>query len=366
MTVSVASRPILTGVSEPGRLVLAFIDGGLQWLDWAIQDPRARYHFEDESALVASVQAGLHASPFTLLPTLGLMVGPVKLMTISPTDLRTLGLAETGDTSDLTATRVAQILSAHNLVTESDFAGVVPYLKGLKAYPAPVFQCMGFADQLAVFNLLKAGQALGTNFQLEAAAFALAQGRTVPEFVDYFQAYLDYVAAVGAQGDTPAQRAALAQSALDTLLPLLFDALDCPRVEGLVAPWEVSAAIDEWLMMGRRLGFARLSQGVQQVIANTTFQQQTGMDAQVLVDAYLAGAQTLLRSADLGRGQMGQDGASCVFNVAYKGEEAEVDLGADGVITLGGYRRTPSQQRQAPAPSPPPPPSAATKSEKKS
>lgn len=352
MTVSVASRPIhsLTGISELARVVLGFIDGGLEWLEWAIRDPRARYHFEDESALVAGVQSGLHASPFLLLPVLTVQVSPVKLMTVSLADLRTLQLVERGNTSATVTTRATQILTDHQLLTQAQLAGGMALLDQWKVNGKPLFQCMTFADQLALFGLLNdPGETGLDDYQSEAAAFAVVQAATPVEFCDYFRAYLQEIAKAATLKETPDQRQALVQDALDTLLPLMFDALDCPRVDGLVAPWEVSAAIDEWLMMGRQLGFSRLSLGVQQVIANTGFNQQTGADAAVIVDAYLAGAQALLRSADLGRGQLGQDGASCIFQVSANAGQAVVALGADGIITLASYV-------------PPPPP---TKPEKK-
>jgi hypothetical protein len=340
MTVSVASRSVSSpaGISELGRLALGFIDGGTQWLDWAIHDAGARYHFADESALVAGVQAGLHASPFALLPTLGLMVSPVKLMTIGVSDLRSLAAGEAGGKSATVSAQVKRILRAHGLATQADLASVQPFLDGLKVAAAPVFQCPGFGDRLALLELMSADGKPAADLQAEAAAFAVEQGRTPREFVDYYRAYLDHAAALGAQADTPKKRAASARAALDTLLPLLFAALDCPRVDGLVAPWEVSAAIDQWLTMGRRVGFARLSLGVGQVIANGGFKEQTGAEARQIVDTYLAAAQALLSSAEPGPGLMGQDGASVRFPVKAAGGEAIVDLGPDGIISLGSYR----------------------------
>src|ERR1043165_5790250 len=144
MTVSVASRPIhsLTGISELGRLVLGFIVEGPEWLQWAIGDPRARYHFEDESSLVAGVQSGLHASPFTLLPVLTVMVSPIKLMTISVADLRTLQLVERGSTDPTVTTRAAQILTEQQLLTQAQLAAGVALLEKWKVNTRPVFQCL--------------------------------------------------------------------------------------------------------------------------------------------------------------------------------------------------------------------------------
>src|ERR1700730_15129018 len=100
MTVSVANRLIggPNNLSELGALVLAFIDGGTEWLKWAAGAASASYDFPDETAMLAQVQQKLHGSPTTLLPNLQLLVSPVKLMALSPADLRRMAKAEAGDT----------------------------------------------------------------------------------------------------------------------------------------------------------------------------------------------------------------------------------------------------------------------------
>ncbi|MEI9926888.1 MAG: hypothetical protein WDN44_03250 [Sphingomonas sp.] len=289
MTVSVANqlyRP--SGLSEQGRLVLSLIDGGIQWLDWAMQDQQARYQFSDEGALVAGVQAGLHASRLLLLPRTGLAVSPVKLMTLSTADLRTLAQAETGDPAR--AADAAPVLAAQGLVTHDNLAAVPVFLQNLQVADAPLFQAMGLDDRFPVLALRNDPDytaPIGSPLPREAAAFAVAQARTPQEFVDYYRVYLRR-AALGTPADTPEQRAARAQQALDTLLPLSFGALDAPGVDGLVPPWEVVAAIREWLLTGRQIGFSRASLVVQQVVANAGYADQAGDDAAALVRDYLA------------------------------------------------------------------------------
>ena len=55
MTVSVANRLIEDrgSLSTLGALVLAFINGGVQWLEWAAHETSFNYNFPDETALVA-------------------------------------------------------------------------------------------------------------------------------------------------------------------------------------------------------------------------------------------------------------------------------------------------------------------------
>lgn len=344
MTVSVANKMIQNraGLSNLGRLALAFIDGGTEWLDWAINDAVSRYDFPDESTFVADVQQGLHLSRLALLPNLKLMVSPVKLMTLGVDDLRTLANAETGNDSALVAAQVKRILASHRLVTQDQLAAGPAFLTELGVADAPVFQFMGFEESLAIQGLLdlpEADSASDPDLRTEAAAFAVQQARTVPEFADYYRTYLIYATKIGAQGDTPGERTEKAQAAVQTLLPQLFGCLDCPLVSGLVAPAEVGAAVTNWHRRGRQIGFARLSEGVLQIVRNTGFKDETDGAARMIVNSYLTTAQSLLSSVPLQRGIMGQDGASCVFPLENTDQEAELQLGSTGTISLRWFRR---------------------------
>jgi hypothetical protein len=339
MSVSVAGRQIHRNLvlSESARVVLGLIQGGMEWLEWAIRHPRARYHFVDECALVAAVQTGLHASPLMLLPAFDLTVGPARLMALDPDDLNILAWAKDDDK------RVRMIRGDHALVTEAEFARDARILDEWGVGSRLVFQGMGLDDQLAIHALLHPEIPLPRSAEPEEAAeFAVGLAVNPPEFADYYRAYLQYLAASPRCPRRPKERMALVWDAVELLQPLLYDALDCPRVDGQAADWEVALAIEEWLMMGRRLGFSRLSRGVQQVIAHTPFaSRDCDEDAAQIVAIYLIGAQMLLGSARLGHRRIGQDGVSSTFALRADAEEGIVALGADGIITLSGYRAWP-------------------------
>ncbi|MEA3062531.1 MAG: hypothetical protein QOJ94_2312 [Sphingomonadales bacterium] len=376
MSVSVARNPIysLGVLSEITRLTISFIDGGQQWLSWAIYDPRARYHFDDEAALVAGIQSGLHATSFTLLPNLGLMVSPVKLMTMRPAELRAIAAAETAGPNQPLPDPVARIFRLHRLETAGALAGGTAWLGEVGVPTAnPLFQAMSLNDRLALLALsIDQGPVAGTGdsgLASEAAGYATAQARTPLEFVDYYRVYTAMAGVGATANDTPETRYARAAAAVDTLLPLLFDALDCPRVDGVVAPGEVAAAIDDWQMMGRRLGFSRISLGVEQVVANSSFRRVPPDQAERAVAAYLNGVQALLREEEIGLPRLGQDGASCRFTVRSELEEAVVVQDPEGIISLASYRRRgllaepvndSASEQDAPMPAEEPPAVAAT------
>ncbi len=345
MTVSVASKLIQgrSGLSDLGALALAFIDGGVEWLAWAVGDPAASYAFPDETALVAQVQQGLHASPLTLLPGLKLVVSPVKLMTFSLSDLRTLAKAEGGADDAATAAQVAAILAAHGIVTQDGFTAVGAFLARLGVGGAALFQCLGLDDQIAINELITLPPPQGGQPDIsgDAAAFAVQQARTPREFADYYRSYLAQIDKLKAVDGSSEQRQAAAAAAVQTLLPLMFGALDCPQVAGLVPPAAVATAVGDWLRYGRRVGFSRLSEGVCRIIDSTTFTTETGAAAQQVVNLYLANAQSFLSANAPRTGRVGQDGRSCVFPIQSGSLYAELLLGAAGTITLRQFRRVP-------------------------
>ena len=343
MTVTVASRLVQNpaALSELGRLALAFIDGGPEWLAWAIATPTAQYSFADESTLLAQVQQGLHSSRFAFLPTLQAMISPVKLLTLGMADLRTLGQAEAGDTSAPIEAQIKRIFTNHHLLTSSDFAQGTAFLQTLGVNQAALFQFMTFEDQVALYQVAAQPNGQTAIPETEAAQFAVSQARTVLEFVDYYQFYLRYCSRLPT-ATTAAQRGTQASSALMVLLPLLFGALDAPQVPGLVSPAEVANAVTVWVRNGRQIGFSRLSEGTAQIAQNTVFLSETGDAARALVQSYIAGAQALIVAQPVKQGMLGQDGASCLFPIRSGDQQATLLLGPTGLITLRSYGLQPT------------------------
>lgn len=344
MTVSVANRPIQDrgGLSKMGALVLSFIDGGVQWLQWAAGNTSFNQNFPDETTLVDQVQQALHNSPLTLLPNLQLLISPVKLMTFSLGDLRTLAKAESGDQDPATVARLKSILSAHGVLRQAGLAAVPDFLGKLGVASAPVFQCLGLNGTIALSELIALPQPNGDDpdIQSDAASFALQQSRTPEEFCDYYRAYMALTAKLKTAGTPPQQGPAQAATAVQTLLPLMFAALDRPQVEGLVPPAEVAAAVSDWLSQGRRLGFSRPSEGICRIIDSTTFPDETGT-AQQILDHYLADAQSFLSANPPKTGRISQDGRSCVLPAQLGNLYAELLLSPGGSITLRQFRRIP-------------------------
>ncbi len=361
MTVIVAGKLIQKSehLSELARQTLTYIDGGPQWLAWAMPNPMVCYEVADETTLLAEVQQGLHASSMALLPVLGLWVSPVKLMSLGSANLRTLGQAETQDTSTTVAQQTRRILDEHHLVDARQLSGAGTFLQELGVADSPVFQALDFNDRVALHRL--AAGALGQDgdnpaqLRQEAAAFGIQQARTVPEFCDYYQVYLAHSKKMNALGSTASDRLRLCNQAVQTLLPLAFGAMECPQLpDRLPSPAEVEQCLRNWLARGRTLGFSSLSQAVLQVVTQTIFKDETGTDARRLFDLYLSTAQAFLGSNRLKEGRLGQDGASLTFTLQNATQQAQLHVSADRLLSLrrfGAWVAPDAPTERTPSPS---------------
>ena len=335
MTVSVAGQvlPRRAILSPRGEAVLALIGSGRDWLDWASGDPRARYHFRDEPALLAGIQTGLHVSRLLLLDEIDLLLGIEKLMSLDDEDLTTIAAAAQGKGGVTVTSRLPDVLRRNGLFTLAQLAQGTALLGEIGVGTEPLFQCMGLHDRLSIMELIPASDGQSDTLRQQAAGFALAFSATCPEFADHYRAWLILAAAADPPWSTDAER----DSAMRELQLALFPALDCPRVEPGATAADVSAAIEEWQLMGRRLGFARLSQGVLETIAHGGWLPQDVDRTEAIVQRYFTAAQAAVGQGKLELVGIGQDGSSSTFRRLSDSGEALVQLGADGIITLSSF-----------------------------
>lgn len=353
MTLAIGDRAISSPehLSEHLRLALHLVDGGHHWLHWAIHEANETYAFPDESVMAGAVQTGLHGDSLALLPTLKVLVSPIKLMTFGLEDLRLLWDVERGRpvNSDV-ADPARDILRMHGVRSQEDLQDTLRVLDALLGQPLPpALQVLTLADQIALEGLgwtPPEGAPLGDEIRTEAATFAAEEARTAQEFVDYFQVYLALAARFGAKADTASKRLHHARHARDQLLPALLHAIDCPEVLGLVAPGEVAEAVQIWQGSGRALGFQRISAGLREIVKHTAYRSESGEQARAAVIYYMIGARTLLTLSPPRRGVMGQDGATCRFPIQSREAEGEVELSPSGVISLAWFRPRPRAKHQ--------------------
>jgi len=356
MSLSIATRVIQqpAELSELTRLALSLVDGGMEWLQWAIASHVTNYSFADEGMMLDAAQQGLHGSRYALLLQLKLAVSPVKLLTLSAGELRILCQVEAGQSDEALQAQCRQILTHHHLLTQADFAATRVWLQKLGVADAAQFQDLGLNQRTVLYQAMDPGQPEPSDeaLQQEAAGFGIEQGRTPEEFADYYRFYLSSVPKLGTANGSASTRRQAADQAMQTLLPLLFGNLDAPQLHALPSPREVNRAVSDWLMRGRMLGFTRLSTGALQLMENSTYAGESGTEAARIVQQYLSSAQSFLSSSQADRGILGQDGASSMFPLRTGQLQGRLLITPDGQITLNQFGQQVSAPTALPASDP--------------
>ncbi|PJL58834.1 hypothetical protein [Stenotrophomonas maltophilia] len=342
MSVFIAGRSIPQAnlLSQSCRRVLQFIDGGEHWLRWAIESHEHRYAFSDEGTMLDGVQQGLHGSRMTWLPRIGLQIGPIKLLSLTASDLDALRNIELGEETRLSHSEAQDVLARHRLLTNNELGAFRPFLASVGAADAPLLQQLDFRESVALHQL--AGEVgmttAGRDDLADAARFALLHARRPIEFADYFRFYQH----VSAGGGSSEHRMSRATGALQQLLPMLFDFLDGPQLPQLPSPEQVREAIGASLAANRQIGYARISLAAQQMALCFDNSPDLLRDDHSLREAaqwQLRDAQEFLNEHPVSRGQLGQDGASVQFAIDGSRGQALIQV-EDNVITLQDYRRT--------------------------
>jgi hypothetical protein len=336
MSLFIAGRSIshVNLLSALCRQVLALVDGGQQWLQWAIDAHEHRYHFADESMFLDGVQQGLHGARLLWLPSIGLQVSPIKLLSLGNEHVDALYRLEQGEHGSLLSDHVSRLLDTHSLVTNTQLQAYRPFLASIGVADAPLLQQLDFREALALYRLSREHSATAASTHAEAASFALQQARTPIEFCDYYRFYLQGQHT----GSSLELRHEHALHTLQTLLPALLGALDGPQLSQLPSPEQVREAISQSLASARQIGYARISLAAQQcglALRGPPLEHDLIRES---ARRHMREAQHFLNDHPVHRGLLGQDGASVDFPIEAAGQRAMVRV-EDNVITLAQYSR---------------------------
>jgi hypothetical protein len=331
---------------EKVRQVLVLIEGGREWLDWAIVEPREIFQFPGYEALVEGVQAGLHNAFLMLLTRLGLLVGPGKLFRLPENVLTAIYEWELDGGTSSQKKVLQNILQRYGLWTQSELAAASHFLVDHGVDGASVFQVLSLQDQISFLHLLNDPDTpLGrvpNELTTEATKFGVRHADNPEEVIDYLLFFLATVEKLGFETTTKGgvskdEKKRLwnrAQGILEELrrhVPDLLRSLVFPEVP---SPEELELGLASWIGLGNVLGFRRLSAAVSQVYQYSDLRQQTGAEMRRIIDAYISRAQRFLAAHRPKPGVLLQNGASWYYEIEGAGGRAVLMLGNDDSLTL--------------------------------
>jgi uncharacterized protein DUF4157 len=322
--------------------VLDLIDGGSSWLGWAVRNPSVNYHYADEGALLVGMQSGLHGADLILLRGLGVQLHPFKLLEMQPADLKVVATAENeADPKSMAQMQARKVLAKYQLLSQTELAIGTDFLTQTGVAGEPVFQGLTLSNRIALFNLVDEASSetsLNPMIQKEAAAFAVAHAQTPSEFVDYYQYYIASVDDPAPAAKGAAARSRKAETARESIEPLLYGNLFCPAVQGVPAPEQMNVIIQNWVAAGNDLGFTRLSLALAQVCQYANLKGATGEAASKMIEQYIEQAQLFIPQRPATSVTLTQDGLDRYYVYDNKQALAQVCLASSGNITLANYQ----------------------------
>ena len=337
--VSIGGRAVTGRAELPPEVasVVSMIRGAQRWLEWAAADPIDPYAFDDSASMVAGIQDGLHGSPWTLLPRLGVMVSPVRLLELAPDELSALASYEAESSAGVVSDRqVKKILSEHDLISQDELEVGLDFLDEMGLRSNSVFQSLSLADQIELFRLVDSAQTetkLDQKSQKEASAFAVRDAHQPMEFIDYYRFYMCALER-GVGGKSAAKRMSKAQELADGLSGRLYGQLKCPTVDHAPSLEELKALLGSWLPEHGSAAFPRLSAAVSEVFCSTEVIEPSGGATETAVDEFLSAAQSFLAYTPPSSSSVAQDGWSRRYLLSAESGEARLAWDKTGQITL--------------------------------
>jgi hypothetical protein len=199
---------------------------------------------------------------------------------------------------------------------------------------------MTLEDLSDIYYLVQRSQSpmmMNPILQQSAAAFAAELATSPVEFVELYRLYYQAAAKANVLDQNMTTMNTVAKAAWTTLAPLLFSALDCPAAAGILPPERVYRAVRVWIENGKLLGFNRMTNAVSEVVANSTYTNQTGAAAAEIVNSYLRETQAFFAANAPSSAFLTQDGLACSYPVSSDTHEGELYVTVEGQITVASY-----------------------------
>jgi hypothetical protein len=320
--------------------IVNLIDTGSSWLAWAIGNAGVHYRYADESSLVTGLQSGLHGTDLVLLPELGILLHPLKLMELKADELSVLAAVKQGSDS-ATLRQAKRILAAHKLRNREDLEIGSEFLAETGVQNEPVFSGLTLAGQLALFAMVDEfsdANAFNKTLQKEAARFAVSHAESVFEFVDYYKFYMATIDDPAPSDSGVSARINKAEALRASGEPLLYGYLSCPSFSGVPTLEQMSVMVQRWLAEGNVLGFPRLSHGLMQIAQHADLQGTNEQATSALIKEFSAQSGALFKEKLAGSVELTQDGRKHFYSCQGTSGSARLCHSSNGNLTLESFR----------------------------
>lgn len=339
--ISISGTPIKSSDALPTsvQLVTQLIQGGSDWLHWAITEGQSQFDFPDALTLVDGIQSGLHGNQLILLRDLKLLINPIALLSLPDVGIEAIEASVNQTTDNVVVDlEIAKTLENEGFIGQDKLSLVPQFLSQLQIQDKPVFQALNLSDQVAIYRAMSDTRKpwmLKPEIQVEAAAYAVAYASSAGEFADYYQYYMSLFNRIDFSGLGKPKRAGFARQRQDIMTSELRDDLRCPILAGIPSPEDLKQQMTAWFSAGYRLGFSQISRAIAQMSKHSAVTKASDSELKDAVKSYLRTAQKIVQSRSTNLPQVAQDGSALFYTFGHSPEKAILKLErGTGCITL--------------------------------
>lgn len=313
MAVWLAGRKLerLGDLSAGARHVLSLMDGGCEWLDWALLQDRPARDWADDAEMLQAIQRELHGGETMLLPVARVTVAPRALLYLPAPTLETLVRAEAEGTD---SPQLWAALRQSRFITAADVDTVLGWLDQLQARNTPLLKNLGLECLTRLYDTMNDPtlHALGIQdmdgLRL-AAQWALGTSRTPQTFCDWMQFYGTFITTPVPRSESPVKLVQELGQWIQHVLPLTFDALGSMHTGSGTLLEHIRHGLRLGMAQGHRIGPCSLSSAALQLARFTPMLSFPRSQASEFVQQYLDELQRLCAETDTLRDmQCSQDG----------------------------------------------------------
>ncbi|ACL06352.1 hypothetical protein Dalk_4674 [Desulfatibacillum aliphaticivorans] len=315
------------------RLIAERIQGGPQWLRFAMHSQTDSYMVGSELELLSLVQEGLHGTKLMLLADLNLLIDPLKLWTLPEDDLALIGTARREES-------VRDVLDQYGILNFAQLGKGIDFLRSFEIKDKPVFQVMNLADRLALYAIAIGGQEREASkkdlaIRKESCEFALQLCQTPKEFQALFRLYEAVCNKYSAKSRSARQkRAQLVWEDYNELCDGLVETVTLGKKYN---PDDLDMEIKSALADLRQVGFSCKATAMLNLIRNTILKCEDQPQARKIVRDYMSAIFNLIAAGTVESASVGQDG---VMRLTYAsaliapGGSATVEVNRLGLVTV--------------------------------
>ncbi|WP_109830071.1 hypothetical protein [Reichenbachiella versicolor] len=289
---------------------LKLINDGYAWLKWALTNPGLSvYYAQNEQDLLLKIQSGLHET--LLLRCKAFTIHLETILTFDEADLELL--IELFDTNASQSASIASLSKRYSLTTNKQLVTNASFLKQYNQTDAPVFQGIGFEDQLELYKFQKSiKEGEETN---EAIAFALSKASNSSEFVHYSNFYINCINHQLTDQPDSAARSEQINDMYNMLDNVCFNLIYVPQVGSFNSQKELMDHLKDFISTTKFVGYQMKASAMDSLSKNIPIHGASDEQLRKNIEQFLS-----FIKQEVARGQfepepMPQDGQEQLFSI---------------------------------------------------